>query len=122
MVCVLWFHTYCDDALSHWRENLMSTLVIEHVKVSELPESWRARLTATRYARVTVRIEEEVSATVDVGPLRGRSGRSGALGCLYGTGARMPQLARVGTSEEGFEPPLGNGLGWAVGHKAFITL
>ena len=71
MVCVLWFHTYCDDALSHWRENLMSTLVIEHVKVSELPESWRARLTAARDARVTVRIEEEVSATADVGPAFG---------------------------------------------------
>ena len=49
----------------------MSTLVIEHVKVSELPESWRARLTAARDARVTVRIEEEVSATADVGPAFG---------------------------------------------------
>jgi len=45
----------------------MSTLVIEHVKVSELPESWRARLAAARDARVTVRIEEEVPATADAG-------------------------------------------------------
>jgi len=37
----------------------MSVIVIEHVKVSELPEPWRARLAARRDARVTVRIEEE---------------------------------------------------------------
>lgn len=34
-------------------------VVIEHVKVSELPEDWRARLRAAGNARVTVRIEEE---------------------------------------------------------------
>ena len=37
----------------------MSAIVIEHVKVSELPENWRARLHADAHARVTVRIEEE---------------------------------------------------------------
>ncbi|MHB8474186.1 MAG: hypothetical protein ACYDC8_15325 [Gammaproteobacteria bacterium] len=37
----------------------MSAIVIEHVKVSELPEDWRARLHAAANARVTVRIEEE---------------------------------------------------------------
>ena len=37
----------------------MSSVVIEHVKVSDLPESWRAKLPAPSDARVTVRIEEE---------------------------------------------------------------
>ena len=37
----------------------MNTIVIEHVKVSELPEDWRTRLQAEADARVTVRIEEE---------------------------------------------------------------
>lgn len=37
----------------------MNVIVIEHVKVSELPEPWRTQLAATRDARVTVRIEEE---------------------------------------------------------------
>jgi hypothetical protein len=42
----------------------MNAILIEHVKVSELPESWRARLATTRDAQVTVRIEEE-STVVD---------------------------------------------------------
>ena len=37
----------------------MSAIIIEHVNVADLPETWRARLPATRAARVTVRIEEE---------------------------------------------------------------
>lgn len=37
----------------------MNAIVIEHVKVSELPEDWRARLHAAANAQVTVRIEEE---------------------------------------------------------------
>ena len=37
----------------------MNAIVIEHVKVSELPEVWRERLRAAANARVTVRIEEE---------------------------------------------------------------
>jgi hypothetical protein len=37
----------------------MNAIVIEHVKVSELPEDWRARLQAGANTRVTVRIEEE---------------------------------------------------------------
>ena len=39
----------------------MSDVVIEHVKVGDLPASWRARLPASAEARVTVRIEEEAS-------------------------------------------------------------
>lgn len=37
----------------------MNVIVIEHVKVSELPEDWRARMHTAADARVTVRIEEE---------------------------------------------------------------
>lgn len=40
----------------------MSAIVIEHVKVSELPEDWRARLQAAGDAHVTVRIEVEATA------------------------------------------------------------
>jgi hypothetical protein len=41
----------------------MTVIVIEHVKVSELPETWRAQITATDNARVTVRIEPEVTVS-----------------------------------------------------------
>ncbi len=41
----------------------MTEIVIEHVKVSELPKSWRAQITATEDARVTVRIEPEFAAS-----------------------------------------------------------
>ena len=40
----------------------MNAVVIEHVKVSELPEDWRLRLHAAANARVTVRIEEETGS------------------------------------------------------------
>ena len=40
----------------------MNAVVIEHVKVSELPEDWRARLHAAANACVTVRIEEEAGS------------------------------------------------------------
>ena len=39
----------------------MTAIVIEHVRVSELPETWRAHITATENARVTVRIEPEAT-------------------------------------------------------------
>ena len=39
----------------------MNAVIIEHVKISELPEAWRAKLPAPENARVTVRIEEETS-------------------------------------------------------------
>lgn len=44
----------------------MSAIVIEHVKVSELPEDWRARLHVDAHARVTVRIEEEGGHAAEV--------------------------------------------------------
>ena len=37
----------------------MGSVVIEHVKVSDLPEAWRDKLAASQEARVTVRIDEE---------------------------------------------------------------
>jgi hypothetical protein len=36
----------------------MNAIVIEHVKVEEPPEAWRAKLATRLDARVTVRIEE----------------------------------------------------------------
>lgn len=40
----------------------MNAIVIEHVKLADLPEPWRAKLAARRDVRVTVRIEEENEA------------------------------------------------------------
>ena len=37
----------------------MNAIVIEHVKVSDLPEAWRERLSGGTETRVTVRIEAE---------------------------------------------------------------
>jgi hypothetical protein len=37
----------------------MNAIVIQHVKVGDLPEEWRTRLAASEDVRVTVRIEEE---------------------------------------------------------------
>jgi len=39
----------------------MNAIVIEHVKVSELPEAWREKLPANDDAHVTVRIEQETT-------------------------------------------------------------
>jgi diaminopimelate decarboxylase len=49
----------------------MDAIVIEHVKVSELPESWRAKLGAAREARVTVRIEAETETSGAQAPKQG---------------------------------------------------
>lgn len=37
----------------------MGAMVIEHVKVGDLPEAWRKQLAKPADARVTVRIEDE---------------------------------------------------------------
>ncbi|MEZ5436384.1 MAG: hypothetical protein R3E67_07715 [Pseudomonadales bacterium] len=42
----------------------MHALIIEHVKVSDLPASWRAQLHAANNAHVTIRIEEENTDSV----------------------------------------------------------
>lgn len=54
----------------------MSTIVIEHVALNELPAAWRKQLAAAPDARVTIRIEEEVaplprSAAANDNPLFG---------------------------------------------------
>ena len=41
----------------------MSAVIIEHVKVSDLPDTRRAKLSTHAAERVTVRIEEEAAAT-----------------------------------------------------------
>jgi len=40
----------------------MNAIVIEHVKVGDLPEVWRAKLNTDTDTHVTVRIEEEPTA------------------------------------------------------------
>ena len=42
----------------------MNAVVIEHVPVADLPSAWRAKLTKSADALVTVRIEEEAQASV----------------------------------------------------------
>ncbi len=42
----------------------MSAVIIEHVNVADLPETWRAKLPAPRAAHVTVRIESEETAAM----------------------------------------------------------
>jgi len=44
----------------------MSTVVIEHVPVTELPAAWQERLEASPAAKVTIRIEPEVGAQASV--------------------------------------------------------
>ncbi len=41
----------------------MNAIVIEHVKVSDLPDAWRTKLKVDRDARVTIRIEAEALAS-----------------------------------------------------------
>lgn len=41
----------------------MNAIVIEHVKMSELPEAWREKLAGAEDTRVTVRIEAETQQT-----------------------------------------------------------
>lgn len=47
----------------------MNAIVIEHVKVSELPEAWRSRLTQVPGAIVTVRIEAEGQGVAPIADL-----------------------------------------------------
>jgi hypothetical protein len=46
----------------------MNAIVIEHVSVDELPDAWRARLSAASGATVTVRIEADESLSRSVAP------------------------------------------------------
>ncbi len=49
----------------------MNAVIIEHVKISELPEVWRAKLPISDDACVTVRIEEETPYNTEEDPLFG---------------------------------------------------
>lgn len=46
----------------------MTEIVIEHVKVEELPSAWRAKLGAVADARVTVRIAPETQTAAQDEP------------------------------------------------------
>jgi diaminopimelate decarboxylase len=41
------------------QESYMGAVIIEHVNVADLPETWRAKLSTPQTAHVTVRIEPE---------------------------------------------------------------
>jgi hypothetical protein len=47
----------------------MHAVVIEHVKVKDLPELWRDRWAASPDAQVTIRIEEEPTEMIGGGDL-----------------------------------------------------
>lgn len=49
----------------------MHAVVIEHVKVKDLPELWRKQLAVSPEAKVTIRIEEEVSESAEASSLFG---------------------------------------------------
>lgn len=74
----------------------MNAILIEHVKVSELPESWRTRLAAAKDAQVTVRIEEEPAAIDDTasafGMWRDRDDLADVAG--YARSLRAPRFER----------------------------
>jgi hypothetical protein len=44
----------------------MTTIVLEHVNVRDLPEAWRAKLPTLQEAQVTVRIEEETKPQAEI--------------------------------------------------------
>ena len=49
----------------------MHAVVIEHVKVKDLPELWRKQLATSPDAQVTIRIEEEASDAAETNSLFG---------------------------------------------------
>jgi hypothetical protein len=67
----------------------MSAVIIEHVKVGDLPEAWRERLARPSDARVTVRIEEEVGTR--------ESAREPAENPLFGMWQDREEMADVET-------------------------
>ena len=88
----------------------MSAVIIEHVKVSDLPATWRAKLPVPEVARVTVRIEtEEVPPARDAGgfvtndPAFGiwRDREDMADVDAYVRKLRAPRYNRDGTRNEG---------------------
>jgi hypothetical protein len=67
----------------------MSAVIIEHVKVADLPENWRARLPAEHAQCVTVRLEEEVA--VHANP----EATAAAVGLLFGMWRDREDMADV---------------------------
>jgi hypothetical protein len=49
----------------------MHAVVIEHVKVKDLPELWRKQLAVSPETQVTIRIEEEASDSAETSSLFG---------------------------------------------------
>lgn len=92
----------------------MGAVVIEHVKVGDLPEAWRERVAKPSDTRVTVRIEEE-TARQKTGATRLKAGRTiedPAFGMwrdrddivdvdAYLRKVRAPRYGRDGTRNEG---------------------
>jgi hypothetical protein len=70
----------------------MNSFVIEHVPVSDLPVAWQAKLAQPKNARVTVRIEEEV--TVDGTDQAGDQGHP-KYGLLFGMWRDREDMADV---------------------------
>ena len=68
----------------------MSAVIIEHVKVSDLPATWRAKLPAPEVARVTVRIEEESAA-----PAEATGGADARVEQLFGMWSDREDMADV---------------------------
>ena len=60
----------------------MTTVTIEHVKVGDLPEAWRSKLDSSQDARVTVRIDEEVTDDPMFGMWRDREDMADVEGYL----------------------------------------
>jgi hypothetical protein len=88
----------------------MSTLVIEHLEASELPQDWAARLRAKPGQTVTVRIETEseqpaptaTSPFVTDDPAFGiwRDRQDTADVDSYARGLRAPRYARDGSRKK----------------------
>jgi hypothetical protein len=68
---------------------MMSAVVIEHVNIADLPETWRAKLPEMRTSRVTVRIEEETAQTHAEGD------GSSAVDLLFGMWRNREDIADV---------------------------
>ena len=54
----------------------MNTVVFEHVKVTELPDAWRKKLSIAADARVTVRIEDEAVSSTATEPMADQLNRA----------------------------------------------
>jgi hypothetical protein len=84
----------------------MSTLILEHIPVTELPAAWRAQLHASGASCVTVRIEEEIQAdpsTLTQNPLFGMWSDRPDMQDVEGNvrKLRQPRFSHDGSRNEG---------------------